>query len=190
MPAAPLRTSTGLADRSTDPYPRIVGVATHQVIGALVARRGEPVEDLLDAAWVLAGQIIGPAPIARRTRAARLAVAGGAGIYVTRFIPPSDCHLVGVELPVGSHRIDLGWEDDFVLFDEIKTADARAASTSQGPTLRQVQAYAEVGRSTYGARFAGVRLLFLGAASRSVLVRPDGRLIPLADTPFVFGRQI
>ncbi len=169
-------------------YAPAVGRAAHRVIGELAARRDLTAAELVELAWERAADAVAEAELGRRSRAARLTVAGAAAVYLRRFLPPPGWQFLGAELRFESGaRADLGWEADRVLLDELKLVSARGVPLGEGPTARQAAAYAEAGRARYGARFAGVRLLFLGAPGRSRLVLPGGRELPLADTAYEFG---
>jgi hypothetical protein len=167
-----------------------VGTVTHEVIAELCRLRDRDGADLLEEAWSLAGQAVVRAGLGRGARAGRLAAAGAAAVYVQRFMPPAPWRWLGSEIDLGEHgRVDLAWEAEVVLFDEIKTGDAAAVRQGEGPTARQVDRYTRAGAARYGVRFAGVRLIYPAIANRSRLVLPDGRAVPLGETAYRLGRK-
>jgi hypothetical protein len=147
------------------------------------------------ACWPIAIHLLPSGSLGPRTRAGRLTVASLAAVYVTCFLPPDGWTLVGVEQELGdAGRVDLVWRDPAgeLLCDELKLAATLAPPTGgDGPGRRQSARYAAHGSLEHGARFAGVRLILLGAPRHSMLVGPGGRLRRLTDTPYWFerGRQ-
>jgi hypothetical protein len=147
------------------------------------------------ACWPIAIHLLPSGSLGPRTRAGRLTVASLAAVYVTCFLPPDGWTLVGVEQELGdAGRVDLVWRGPAgeLLYDELKLAATLAPPTGgDGPGRRQSARYAAHGSLEHGARFAGVRLILLGAPRHSMLVGPGGRLRRLTDTPYWFerGRQ-
>jgi hypothetical protein len=168
-----------------DGFAAAVGCATHHVIGTVLrSAAAAPREQLLDLVWDLAATGVMLPSLNRRRRAARIAVAGHAGVYVERFLPASPWTYLGAELALGDGlRADLAFEGPAGVFlDEVKLADARSVETRADSTHRQVTAYAAQAAEMFGSRFLGVRLLYLAAPNRSLLVRRDGGRIPLAES--------
>lgn len=183
------RTIDQLLPTDPDGYAAIVGQLTHRVIAETVGLRGVTPDDLVEAAWRLAGAATKGGALGRRARAARLTIAGSAAVYIRCFAPSLDWRLLGSELVLGSGlRVDHGWASPSgVLIDELKTADARSLGRSDERASEQVDAYRELAVARWGERFLGIRLIYLCCANRSQLVLPSGRRVPLAETVFQFG---
>ena len=169
-----------------DNFAASVGTATHRVIAQMLeAASSASREELDDLLWELSAAAVQVPSLSRRRRAARIAVAGHAAVYFERFLPAPRWVCLGAEVDLGlGLRADLGFEGvGGVFLDEIKLADSRMALRSAASTGLQVAAYAARGGVLFGSRFLGVRLLYLAAPNRSVLVHADGRRLPLADSP-------
>lgn len=174
----------------TESYQRMVGTLTHRAVADIAGRGpGLTDEELASQAWTTARELVRAQPeLGSRSRAARLVIATSAAVYVRCFLPPAPWSLSGAEVEIEGGRIDLVWTapDTSVVYDELKLAGALGRPTGQGPTSRQTARYSAHGLATHGERFAGVRLVLLGAPRHSMLIGPGDRLRRLADTPFWF----
>jgi len=166
--------------------PSRVGTAIHSLIGELaVASCLSQPPDLWDAAWEGAGRLIPTAEFGRRARAARISVASAACVYVARFLPPRDWTLLGTEVGVGKrHRVDLAWRTPAgeVVYDEVKDTFVLIIPRGDSDHRRQARRYAALGEATE-PRFGGVRLLYLGSPTRSLLVHAYDEAW-LIETPY------
>lgn len=159
---------------------RRAGVAVHALVAELAALPDQP-----------------PAPesiashAARHSRAiAKAAYRGalyqrlltGASLYFRLFSLGPDWVCAGheLQLPHGG-RLDLLWRhhDGDYLIDEIKTK-ALGTRAEQLALEEQLARYLRIGRLNYTERFAGVRVLILGAPRRSFLAAPDATRTPIA----------
>jgi hypothetical protein len=171
-------------------YAMDLGSITHALVGYLATecrtRTGPELGRLL---WAAAGRLATAERFGRRARTARMSAAGAAAVYHRYFLPPPAWRLIGVELDIEGGRIDLGWELEAstVVFDELKLAFGRSRPRGFGPTTRQARNYLAHGKVTFGERFAGVRVLLLGAPRHSMLVGPGDQLRRLSDTPLWFA---
>lgn len=178
------------SDGEGSDFASAVGQSTHVLVAELAARRADSRGDLLDFVWARSASVVTDARLGRRTRAARIAAAAAAAVYVDRFLPTSDWELLGSEFILGCARADLVWASALgILVDELKTADARTAGRASGRTHAQTDTYRTAATQLFGERFLGVRLIYLAAASHSVLVLPNGGRSPLSDSPYALGQH-
>jgi len=169
--------------------PAITGALAHLTIADIARLSRTATEpELLERAWSLAGTLVRDAGLGSRARCCRLEIAGAAGVYVRYFLPPVSWTLVGSEVEIDDGRLDLVWATEgAVLYDELKLTAGHGLPTGEGPTRRQAARYSVHGSATYGERFAGVRLVLLGAPRHSQLIGPGAALQRLIDTPFWFA---
>jgi hypothetical protein len=99
----------------------------------------------------------------------------GVASYFRFFLPSAGWTLLGTEVTADGCRFDVVWEtpEKQVIIDEIKAwrvetrLDREAVEEQLPPALAAAQ-------GTWGSRFVGIRVLWIGAPLHSVLVRPDG----------------
>jgi hypothetical protein len=121
-----------------------------------------------------------------------MSMASYAGVYASTFTPPPSWTLLGTEIDLGPAGIlDAGWRlpRDLVAFDEWKLAGGPMITSSDEPSLRQCGRYIDRGRQLHGAKFLGLRLIYLGAPLRSVWFDADGNPQPLLHSPYWFGEK-
>lgn len=188
--AAPAATASVEERSSTEPtFAAEVGVRVGMVIASLVARKrrtlGYHLGEVLLAATNAAFE---ERPMQRQAKAARQRVAGLAAVYYRNFLPPADWVFLGAELPLRGGRVDLAWElpDRRVIVDELK-AVGYSDRLLLPETRVQVERYLAAGAERWGGRFAGMRLIALGAPYHSLYVPNLRDRVALADTAFFFG---
>lgn len=165
---------------------RLRGSLTHRVIGQLATTsRTRAIDPLRDPDALIAAEVA-RLPLSRlQADGIRATAPGHVRVYLTHFLPPVDWALAALELQLRVGVVDVAWATPLgTVWDEIKVSGRRLRRGS-GPALRQVQRYAIAGRSL--PHFAGVRLLFLGAWRRSLLISASGRTTDLVKTPYWFG---
>jgi hypothetical protein len=108
-------------------------------------------------------------------QAAKQKLVGAVAVYFRLFALDEEWHFVGAEVPVRGSRVDLVFEgkDDRVLVDELKTGRIQTVEEKRAAE-EQLRRHVAAGAAEYGARFAGVRQLWLGAPARSMWAKPDG----------------
>lgn len=183
--------TTSVEERSsTEPTFRLeVGVRVGLVIAGLAAGNRRNLgyhlgEVLLEAT----NAVFTERPMRRQAKAGRQRVAGLAAVYYRNFLPPAGWTLLGAELPLGSGRVDLAWElpDARVVVDELK-AIGYSDRLLVAETRAQVERYLDAGCERWGERFAGVRLIALGAPYYSLYLPNLRERIALDQTEFFFG---
>lgn len=171
----------------------ILGELVHRAVAEIAGGDlGRPATEIVETCWPIAIRLSRARPLGTRARAAKLTVASLTAVYIRYFLPPKGWTLLAAELDLGGDgRVDLAWSGprDEILFDEVKVAAALGQRGDDGPGRRQAARYAANGSRRCGDRFAGVRLVLLGAPRHSMLVGPGDRLRRLADTEFWFERD-
>jgi hypothetical protein len=161
-----------------------VGVLVHRVVGVLapVAQRSSP-QTLRSSIAATVAATVTDRSMGRLDKA-RTRVSGMVSQYLSAFVPPPPTTFLGAEVSAGTGRVDLAWEHPSVgvFFDEIKTWRHVQPSLDE-ETWAQVQRYLAAGQETYGARFAGVRVLTLSHRQACVWISPQGMLQSLATSP-------
>lgn len=176
-------------DSAAPTFSAEVGVRVGLVIANLAAtNRRNLGYDLGEVLLAATNDVFAQHPMRGRARAGRQRVAGLAAVYYRNFLPPADWTFLGAELALGTGRVDLAWElpDERVIIDELK-----AVGYSEGllvpETRAQVERYLTAGAERWGERFAGVRLIALGAPYHSLYVPNIRERVALADTDLFFG---
>lgn len=171
------------------PFAAEVGVRVGLVIASLAAANRRNLgyhlgEVLLEAT----NTVFAERPMRRQPKAGRQRVAGLAAVYYRAFLPPADWTFLGAELPLGAGRVDLAWElpDARVVVDELK-AIGYSDRLLAPETRAQVERYLDAGAERWGDRFAGVRLIALGAPYHSLYLPNVRERIALDETEFFFG---
>lgn len=160
--------------------PTDIGTGSHVLIGTLapVADAVDPIY-LTEAILILSRLLCSPG---RQHRRNATLIAGYAAEYLrgpARPRPPWQC--LGVEYDTGHGPADLAWhnpDSQVVFYDEVKTTLV-ARRAPEDSWIDQCRRYAEAGRTRFGDRFAGVRLLPLGSMNTATLVQPDGTMEPI-----------
>lgn len=164
--------------------PNDIGVVTHAIVQMLAPHIADiPAvlipEKVLDVASALVS-----IPGVSERRALITTASGNACVYLRR-LAPIDWDLLGCEFPVAEgSRVDLAYRhpvDGRVFFDEIKTTKV-GLSRPTPEHLAQCDRYRAAGLDKFGNRFAGVRLLYLGALNASRLITPTGDPTHIAPT--------
>lgn len=128
----------------------------------------------------------------RSLTGARQAMALFAAGYLRQMMPPAGWQCLGAEIETAAGgRIDLVWRGPgdesaaLVLFDELKAQSIPTSQLLRGPAAAQLDRYLAAGRTRFGARFIGVRLISLRHPADSLLLRADGAVQPLGESsPF------
>jgi hypothetical protein len=117
-------------------------------------------------------------------QSARSRVAGMTSMYLQQVAPGPDTTFLGAEIAADTGRVDLAWDCPTlgVFFDELKTW-RHALPTLDRDTVEQINRYRTFGLATFGPRFAGVRLLPLGALPQALWFTPDGLTHRLSESP-------
>lgn len=130
----------------------------------------------------------------RSLTGARQAIALFTAAYLRRFWPPEGWQCVGPEIQItGGGRVDLVWRrpgpaaDASLMFDELKTESIAPRLLLTGATATQIERYLSAGKDVYGNRFVGVRLISLRRPDDSLLIEPDGAVVPLVGSGLVAG---
>ncbi len=150
------------------------GEAPHRLIAEFVAaglRAPSPVELLERVAQhptVHADAVV-------YRQAAKQTLATTLAIYFRYFAYPTSWRLVGCELPAGRCRFDLVFErpDGKLVADELKTGRVEHAA-ARDALEAQLRRELTGGQQRWGDRFAGVRVILLGAPRRSFFAHCDG----------------
>jgi hypothetical protein len=140
------------------PHALVVGDRAHR-IAAAVTRLDLP-EDRVAVSVALAkcaADVFRAHPIVKRSREAVVDAATAAGVYFHRFRPLDDWVLVGTEMVVERHRLDLVFASPThgVVVDELKLGVGRA---HEATVRTQIDSYLDLGCQRWGTRFLGVRL--------------------------------
>lgn len=166
-------------------FDSLIGSLTHRLIGTLVplARGASNIE----IGRLLTEHLASAVPADRRLgniQAARSRVAGMTSMYLQQVAPGPHIKFLGAEIAANTGRIDLAWECPTlgVFVDELKTW-RHALATLDRETVQQIDRYRTFGSARFGPRFAGVRLLPLGALPQSLWITPDGITHRLDDSP-------
>lgn len=169
-------------------FDSLIGSLTHRLIGTLVPlTRGA---SNIETGRLLAEHLADAVPADRRLgniQAARSRVAGMTSMYLQQIAPGRHVQFLGAEIAANTGRIDLAWECPTlgVFFDELKTW-RHVLPTLDRDTVQQIDRYRTFGNARFGSRFAGVRLLPLGALPQALWITPDGlthRLTESAAAP-------
>ena len=152
--------------------PRALGRAAHEVIQDALADgvRGTDYRTL--SIFVGRQAFVQLAPTYRQSARARLTHA--LSVYMNFFAPPDTWELVGCEVSFGDPLADIVWRDanGRIVLDELKAHRCRGVRPQAA--RRQVDGLLEGASGRYGAEFAGVRYLVLGAPGTSRWVGADG----------------
>jgi hypothetical protein len=152
----------------------LLGQAIHAVVSDLLtAGVRELDQDQLFAA-VASHHLILAQPVSERHFFKQRVITGVAS-YFRFFLPPPSWKLLGCEVPEGVCSFDLVWEtpEREIFVDEIKAgrlATRIEREAVEGQLARELAA----ANCKWLSRFAGIRLLWIGAPLHAVLVRPDG----------------
>lgn len=174
----PIYTSTASPTRDRAARDSRVGVLVHRVIGEVAdAARSMPLAEAVRLVGVTSERLV---PAERGVTRTRVLVASHASRYVSLFLPGPASDFLGAEVRVGTGRADLAWSHPThgVWFDEIKTW-RHAGMAWDGATHDQIGRYIEAGRTTFGDRFTGVRLVVTGHTRDSVHIDAHGEVTPL-----------
>lgn len=156
---------------------QLIGQRVHALIAAHL-RAGIVPESR--QVWVATSRVFAQSPIPQN-HGARQRAACGVGVYFSMFFR-STWEFIGAEVSLGAGRVDLLWRTaaDLVVIDEVKMAGA-SDHIDDASTVAQIQRYSDAGLAEFGDRFAGVRLLPLGAPGRALWCAPGAQRVPLAD---------
>jgi len=114
--------------------------------------------------------------------AARQRLITATAVYFRLFAPGPEWQFLDREVPVGRRSLDLVFEHARagVRADELKSATGHSLLGSE-ELDEQLSDELAGGKRRYGDRFAGVRVVLLGAPSQSFLARPDASRVPLTE---------
>jgi len=95
--------------------------------------------------------------------------------YFRFFLPEESWSVAGCELRCGACRFDVVWNAPTgeIMVDEIK-ASRLQTRPERLAVEEQLERELAAGFGEWGSRFAGIRLIWLGAPLHSVLVHPNG----------------
>lgn len=161
-----------------------IGSLTHALIATHAPLRdaaGYP-DNLVARLNAAARALLDGSNPSRRIAIASQAV-GLANRYLTTLAPVAPWRLLAVEYETGAGPVDVAWvsDDDLVLFDEVKTSTV-ASHAMPSHWVAQTRRYARAGAATFGARFAGARLVPVNALHLARFVPCTGPSVPLAPT--------
>jgi hypothetical protein len=158
---------------------RKMGQGAHRVIAALLAA-GERRPSAVEILEAVAGDSALEQPNVVYRLAARQVLAAATAIYFRFFVPADEWRFVGSEVSAPGAVFDLLFENPAgeLRADELKAARMPGLIDRQRLD-EQVAAEVTGGVRVFGVRFAGVRVLILGAPSRSFMVDQDGAHAPI-----------
>ena len=175
------------SDTDTNAYAVRVGQRAHTAAGLVLSAgvesdRTRRVQQVIRACR----QVLAAAPIDKRQRAALRDCATAVSAYLARFALPEDWEFLGVEIPLGGGRADVGYrhcEDGRIFLDEFKTGRGR---TNETRLRSQITRYLEGGTDRWGDNFVGLRLCAVAEPQRSRFYIPGReRSVLLADSELV-----
>jgi hypothetical protein len=152
---------------------RTMGREVHRLIADLVSagiRRPTPRQL---RAHVAGHPLVSDARIVYR-QAAKQRLLVATALYFRFFVPPTAWRLLGTEVTLGNSRLDLVWRNgEEVIADEIKSG--RVVDRFERDQLeQQIDRALANAIDRYGDAFAGLRVLFLTAPTKSFVLRGDG----------------
>ncbi len=152
--------------------PRALGRAAHEVIQDALSDGVRCTDHRTLSIFVGRHKFVQLAPTYRQSSRARLTQA--LSVYMRFFVPPDDWQLVGCEVALGNQLADMVWRDaeGRVVLDELKAERCRGVRPQAA--RHQVDALLQAALGRYGADFAGVRYILLGAPGTSRWVGADG----------------
>jgi hypothetical protein len=158
---------------------RRLGEGVHRTAAAVLdgGNRTPTVSDILEAV-ARDPALVQPNLVYRL--AARQVLASATAIYFRLVLPATDWQFLGSEMVIPGGSLDLVFESvaGEVLADEIKSG--RTPDLVDKPALdKQIERELAGGLERFGVLFVGVRVLFLGAPSKSFIARADGTRDPL-----------
>lgn len=155
---------------------REVGRRVHRVIGALAGEQDvTPATIVATVAEMWRADPVGGTVAS----SARVRCSSSVAVYFDRFRPAPQWRLDGVEVRLDAAVADLVWRGprSRVLIDEVKSGATDVAANAD-----QLERLAAGGRARWPGRFVGVRLVPLGAPTRSAVVTlRRGRLVPVPN---------
>lgn len=124
-------------------------------------------------------------------RARRQELAGVAGAYFRRLLPPPGWEFHGAEVALDPDRVELLWRhhDGRMLIDQVHTGPAFVVAATT--TLRQAAESLEQTCRVFGDAATGLRLLAVAEPDRSLFL-PAGQpaaCLPLTNTPYLIRRS-
>lgn len=160
--------------RRTGPFnPALVGLAAHEIIGQLCAE-GLRTPDFATVSAAVRAHAVLQAPTTPR-QAAWQWLCSCASVYFRLFAPAAEWLFVGAEVAVPGSCLDLVWrnvESGEVMADELKSGIP--GFISEVNLNDQIARQLSGARETYGAAFAGIRVILLSAPARSFFAGATG----------------
>lgn len=166
---------------------RQMGQKAHVLIGELVEAGTTRADGAAIIEYVARHPLLTDRHVSHR-QAARQRLSAAVACYF-RFFFDEEWTLYGREVRVGRSRLDLVWETPRaeIVADEIKAGRLQGRAEREAVTGQAAKAL-KAGTKEWGTRFAGIRVLFLGAPRHSYLLRPDNEREPLA-WPVAFQQE-
>jgi hypothetical protein len=173
---SPLHSVSGVPD---------AGTVAHAVVAHLAGVARDLPEHALTEQVIAAAGYLCNDPNRSRRRVSWTEAASGACAYLRLMPPPPPWALLGAERELGTGRADVTWEHPGlgVLVDELKTGRT-ALRDGSAVGIRQARRYMTALLAEHGDRALGVRLFLAGNVNRSLLLQPDGSLVPLLGSRY------